>query len=75
MRGFRKKRRGQTDSLMKQFIKNFFAVENNVNENTVMGTIFSACLLVSTFVPVSDEKYYVLAGLVAVMFGVGAFKR
>ena len=60
---------------MKQFIKNFFAVENQVNENTVMGVVFSACLLVSTFVPVSDEKYYVLAGLVAVMFGVGAFKR
>lgn len=58
-----------------KWLKSFFAVDNNVNENTVMGVIFSACLLVSTFVPVSDEKYYVLAGLVAVMFGVGAFKR
>lgn len=60
---------------MKQFIKQFFAVDNSVNENTVMGTIFSACLIVSTFIPVTDEKYYILAGLVAVMFGVGAFKR
>ena len=60
---------------MKDFIKQFFAVDNHVNENTVMGVVFSACLIVSTFVPVSDEKYYVLAGLVAVMFGVGAFKR
>jgi hypothetical protein len=60
---------------MKQFIKQFFAVDNAVNENTVMGVIFSACLIVSTFIPVTDEKYYILAGLVAVMFGVGAFKR
>lgn len=58
-----------------KWLKSFFASDNSVNENTVMGVIFSACLLVSTFVPVSDEKYYVLAGLVAVMFGVGAFKR
>lgn len=60
---------------MKDFIKQFFAVDNAVNENTVMGTIFSACLIVSTFIPVTDEKYYILAGLVAVMFGVGAFKK
>ncbi len=60
---------------MKDFIKQFFAVDNAVNENTVMGVIFSACLIVSTFIPVTDEKYYILAGLVAVMFGVGAFKR
>ena len=60
---------------MKDFIKQFFAVDNAVNENTVMGVVFSTCLIVSTFIPVTDEKYYILAGLVAVMFGVGAFKR
>lgn len=60
---------------MKDFIKQFFAVDNAVNENTVMGVVFALCLIVSTFVPIDAEKYYILAGLVAVMFGVGAFKR
>ena len=60
---------------MKDFIKQFFAVDNAVNENTVMGVVFALCLIVSTFVSIDAEKYYILAGLVAVMFGVGAFKR
>ena len=61
---------------MKNWIKSFFSVDNAVNENTVMGVIFSACLIVSTFSSsVGDEKYYILAGLIAVFFGIGAFKR
>ena len=59
-----------------KWLKSFFAVDNSVNENTVMGVIFSACLIVSTFSSaVGDEKYYILAGLVAMFFGIGAFKK
>lgn len=59
-----------------KWLKSFFATDNSVNENTVMGTIFSACLIVSTFTSaVEDEKYYILAGLVALFFGIGVFKK
>jgi hypothetical protein len=61
---------------MKDWFKRFFAVDNSINEHVVMGAIFAAILLVSTFVPVvSDQKHYVLAGAVLAFFGIGALKR
>jgi len=60
---------------MKNFLMKFFAVSNEVNENTVMGVIFSICLIVSTFVNVGDAKYYILAGLVTVFFGLNLKKK
>ena len=61
---------------MKNFLKNYFSTSNEINENIVMGTIFAIALLISTFLPVVDgEKYYILAGMVAIFYGVGAFKK
>ena len=57
-------------------IKKFFAVSNEINENTVMGVVFSICLIVSTFLgDVSADKYYILAGLVAIFFGLNLTKK
>lgn len=61
---------------MKKFFKDFFSTSNEINENIVIGAIFAIALLVSTFLPIVDgEKYYVLAGMTATFFGVGAFKK
>jgi hypothetical protein len=61
---------------VKKFFKDFFSVENGINENTVMGVVFSVALLTSTFVTfVPEDKYYILAGLVASFFTIGAFKK
>jgi hypothetical protein len=61
---------------MKNFLKQYFSTGNDINENIVMGTIFAIALLISTFLPVVDgEKYYILAGMVAIFYGVGAFKK
>lgn len=55
--------------------KQFFAVDNAVNEDTVLGVLFSVVLIVGIFVRVSDEATYVLASLVAAFFGLGALKK
>jgi membrane protein CcdC involved in cytochrome C biogenesis len=61
---------------MKQFMKSFFSTSNEINENTVMGVLFSGLLIVTTFLPVvAQDKYYVLAGIVAAFFGLGALKK
>ena len=60
---------------MKQFLKDFFSISNNINENVIMGVIFSVLFIAMTFTSIDAEKYYTLAGLVAVFFGVGALKR
>ena len=61
---------------MKNFFKSFFSTSNEINENVVIGVIFVAVLIVATFiVKVDADKYYVLAGLVAACFTLGAIKR
>jgi len=58
------------------FLKKFFSTDNAINENIVVGVVFAIALLIATFIPLVDgEKYYILAGMVAVFFGVGAFKK
>lgn len=57
-------------------IKNFFSTSNEINENTVVGSVFAIATIVSTFVPlVSPDKYWTLAGLTAAFFGLGALKK
>ena len=61
---------------MRKFFRDFFSTSNEINENIVMGVCFSIALLVGSFTNIMDaEKYYILAGMIAVFFGVGAFKR
>jgi len=61
---------------MKQFLKDFFSTSNNINENIVMGVIFAIALLVAVFLPiVTGEKFYILAGIVALFFGLAPFKK
>jgi len=61
---------------MKQWVKDFFSTSNEINENVVMGVIFAVFLLAVTFFPIVDaNKYYVLAGIVAAFFGLGALKK
>jgi hypothetical protein len=59
-----------------KFFKDFFSVSNEINENIVVGSIFVLALLAGTFLPIVDgEKYYILAGMTALFFGIGAFKK
>jgi membrane protein CcdC involved in cytochrome C biogenesis len=61
---------------MKDWLRRFFSTENSINENIVMGVIFAVFLIAVSFVPIVDqEKYYILAGMVAAFFGLGALKR
>lgn len=61
---------------MKEFFRKFFSTSNEINENIVVGVIFAISFLIATFVPVvSGDKYYILAGTMALFFGVGAFKK
>ena len=53
----------------------FFAVDNAVNENTVMGTLFSVALVVAIFIDSPAETAWLLSGLVVAFFGLGALKR
>ncbi len=61
---------------MKEWFNKFFSTENAINENIVTGTIFAVAFLVATFLDVVPEgKYYILAGMVATFYGIGAFKK
>ena len=60
---------------MKSWFRNFFAVENEVNENTVMGVLFAVVLIVSVFTNVDKEVVWTLAGMVLTFFGLGALKK
>lgn len=59
-----------------KILKDFFSTSNEINEDTVVGTIFVIATLIAAFTPmVGPEKFYVLAGLVAASFGIGALKK
>ena len=63
---------------MRKFLKDFFSTSNEINENVVVGVIFLVALIAATFIPndfVGQDKYYILAGLVAASFGFGALKK
>ncbi len=53
----------------------FFAVNNDVNENTVMGLAFSVVLIIAVFdSTVTLDKFGILAGLVAGCFALNLKK-
>ena len=60
---------------MKKFLREFFSISNEINENIVMGVIFSILFLGVTFTNIDVEKYYTIAGMITLFFGVGALKR
>lgn len=54
----------------------FFSNENTINEQIVMGVVFSVCLIVATFVSeVPQDKYFSLLGLVGLFFGLSKVGR
>lgn len=55
--------------------RKFFAVDNQVNENTVMGFGFAIVLLVAIFTGVGNDVIWTLSALVAGFFGLGALKK
>ena len=60
---------------MKKFFYNFFSISNEINENIVMGVIFSILFIAMTFTNIDPEKYYTIAGMITLFFGVGALKK
>ncbi len=66
---------------MKRWIKSFFAVDNNVNEQTVVGvfwTIFSTVAIVLHIVGVRNtelELILTMQGASLLCFGISGFKR
>lgn len=61
---------------MKKFLKAFYSTSNEINENLIFATIFAVAFIVATFTDlVSGEKYYILAGAVALCLGIAPFKK
>ena len=65
---------------MKLWFRKFFAVDNEINENTVMGLvsflIAVGLAVVSIWVDaVHDNIIYFFLGYSAAAFGIGAFKK
>lgn len=62
---------------MKQFFKNFFSTSNEINENTVMGVVFSVALLASIIPPlqIPIESQVILIGAVGGFFGLNLGKN
>jgi hypothetical protein len=58
-----------------KWLKDFFSTSNEINENTVMGLASFILLAVGFFVGVPDQALYIMAGLVAAFFGLGALKK
>jgi putative effector of murein hydrolase LrgA (UPF0299 family) len=62
---------------MKAFIKHFFAVSNEINENTVIGMILLIATLCAIFIRglgVETEAVYVLSGMTMACFGLSLKK-
>ena len=61
---------------MKKFLKNLFSVSNEINEHLIFALLFAIVFLVATFDTVVDgDKYYILAGMVALCLGIAPFKK
>ena len=63
---------------MKDWFRRFFAVDNSINENTVMGVIFALALLVAVFVKplaIGEAARYTLAGAMGAFFGLSLGKK
>jgi hypothetical protein len=60
---------------MFQWLKKFFAVDNEVNEDTVMGVLSFAATIVAVFVRTGMETVYILGGMTLAFFGLGGLKK
>ena len=61
---------------MKKFLKNLFSTTNEINENLFFAFLFAIGFLVATFTNLVDgEKYYIIAGMVALCLGIAPFKK
>ena len=60
---------------MGKWLKSFFAVDNQVNEHTVMGVLFTIVLIIGIFTKATNEIVWTLASIVVSFFGLGALKR
>ena len=61
---------------MKDWLKRFFNVSNEINENVVMGVLFAGLFIAATFLKIIPvDKYYVLAGTLCLFFGLGSLKK
>jgi len=60
------------------WLKAFFAVDNQVNENTAIGVVLLIALLLAVFVKglgISQEAIYTLAGMTMACFGLSLGKK
>jgi hypothetical protein len=53
----------------------FFAVDNAVNEDTVMGVLFTIILIIAIFTKQLPETIYILSGMTLSFFGLGSLKK
>jgi hypothetical protein len=60
---------------MFKWLKAYFAVDNNVNEHTVIGTLFSVALFISIFTGAEYQVIWTLSGMVLAFFGLGTIKK
>lgn len=61
---------------MREWFRKFFAVDNSVNEDTVLGCIFAGAALVCIFVPLySGAPMYASLSAMAAFFGKNIFKN
>lgn len=61
---------------MKEWFSKFFAVDNSVNEDTVMGCIFAVASLVCIFVPMyNGAPMYASLTAMGAFFGKNIFKK
>ena len=60
---------------MREWFKKFFAVDNSVNEDTVMGCIFALAFLVCVFVPGLNGGIIPTGSAMGAFFGKNIFKK
>ena len=60
---------------MKSWVKRFFAVDNSVNEDTVMGCIFAVAFLICVFVPPLSGSIVPTGSAMGAFFGKNIFKK
>jgi len=61
---------------MKEWFRKFFAVDNSVNEDTVIGCIFVVASLVCIFVPaIADSSMYASLAAMGAFFGKNILKK
>ena len=60
---------------MGNWLKKFFSTSNEINENTVVGTILLLCVIAAIWTAVPSDKFYTLAGAMVLCYGFGTLKK